>query len=69
MTRKVYDILENEKDGKQCFLGDVDVIGFLSDGSQISNLVFLPGKTMNSYLQNHDFMGMLPTPTKLKNGV
>ena len=25
-------------------------------------VVFQPGKTMNSYLQNHDFMGMLPSP-------
>ena len=27
-------------------------------------LVFQPGKTMNSYLRNHDFMGMLPSPHK-----
>ncbi len=25
-------------------------------------VVFLWGKTMNSYIQNHDFMGMLPPP-------
>jgi hypothetical protein len=25
-------------------------------------LVFLPHKTMHSYLQNHDFMDMLPSP-------
>jgi hypothetical protein len=27
------------------------------------------GKTMNSYLRNHDLMGSFPAPTKLKNGV
>ena len=28
----------------------------------LSNMVIHPGKTMNPYLRNHDFMGMLPSP-------